>query len=100
MKKVRIPKILKNKYVIILLVFVVWVGFLDRNNMIATMQNKKKLQKLEEELEYYKKEIRETQKSLKNLRTNDRSFEKFARENFYLKRDGEEIFVVDEDKLK
>jgi cell division protein DivIC len=100
MKKIRIPKILKNKYIIILIVYVVWMGFLDRNNLIATIRNKNKLAKLEADRHYYLKEIEETKKSLNDLKNNSRSFEKFARENYFLKKDGEDIFVVDEEKLK
>ena len=99
MKKPRIPKFFKNKYVVIICIFVVWVGFLDRNNLIATFKNKKILHKLETERNYYLKEIKTTKKNLNDLKNNNRSFEKFARENYFLKKDGEEVFLIDEEKL-
>lgn len=96
----RIPAIFRNKYVIISVAFIIWIVFLDRNNLIYTFKNKRALVKLIEEKGYYNNEIETTRKSLHDLRYNNRTFEKFARENYLLKRDKEEIFLIDEKEIK
>lgn len=92
----RIPSIFKNKYFIISAAFVIWIGFLDRNNLVYTFKNKNDLRKLKEEKGYYIDEIESTKKNLHDLKNNSRTFEKFAREHYLLKREKEEIFLIDE----
>lgn len=95
----RIPSIFRNKYFIISAAFIIWIGFLDRNNLVYTLKNKRELGKLIEEKGYYNNEIESTKKSLHDLRYNNRTFEKFARENYLLKREKEEIFLIDETEI-
>jgi cell division protein DivIC len=96
----RIPAIFRNKYFIISAAFIIWIGFLDRNNLVYTFKNKRALGKLTEEKGYYNNEIETTKKSLHDLRYNNRTFEKFAREHYLLKREREEIFLIDEKEIK
>jgi cell division protein DivIC len=96
----RIPAIFRNKYFIISAAFIIWIFFLDRNNLIYTFKNKRALKKLTEEKGYYNNEIETTKKSLHDLRYNNRTFEKFARENYLLKREKEEIFLIDEKEIR
>ena len=96
----RIPPIFRNKYFLISLAFIIWIGFLDRNNLVYTFKNKRMLGKLTEEKGYYINEIENTKKSLHDLRYNNRTFEKFAREHYLLKREREEIFLIDETETK
>lgn len=86
--------ILRNKYVISILVFVVWISFFDRNDLFTQWERKKELQKLETSKEYYETEIASTEKELKELQNNPAALEKFARENFYLKRPEEQVFII------
>jgi hypothetical protein len=96
----RIPNIFRNKYFIISAAFFIWIVFLDRNNFIYTYKNKRAIKKLTEEKGYYLNEIETTKKSLYDLRYNNRTFEKFARENYLLKKEKEEIFLIDEKETK
>ena len=55
---------------------------------------------LEDEKEYYKREIEKDKKAIKKLSTEE-GLEKFAREEYYMKRENEEIFIIEyEDSLK
>src|SRR3954465_8232378 len=87
-------KILKNKYVISLVVFVVWISFFDRNDLFTQWDRKQELQKLETSKKFYEEEIATTRKDLTDLNNNPAVLEKFAREKFYLKRPNEEIFII------
>jgi cell division protein DivIC len=86
----------KNKYLVSLVVFVVWISFFDRNDLFTQYDRKKELQKLEKSKEYYLEEITSTKKELRDLNTNPAVLEKLAREKFFLKRPNEEIFIVED----
>jgi cell division protein FtsB len=87
-------RLLKNKYFITLLLFTVWMAFFDRNDFYTRYSYHKELQKLEEEREYYLREIELTQRKQHELMSNPTNLEKFAREEYLMKKENEDIFLV------
>src|SRR4051812_45010979 len=87
-------KIFRNKYLVSLIVFLVWISFFDRNDLITQWDRKQELKKLETSAEFYEKEIATTRKDLMDLNNNPSTLEKFAREKFFLKRPNEQIFLI------
>lgn len=87
-------RILKNKYVIITLVFFVWIIIFDKNNLLSQIELAKKLHKLKEDKNYYLKEIIADSIKTHELLTNPENLEKFARERYLMKRDSEDIFLI------
>jgi len=79
------------------IVFIVWLSFFDQNNWIAQMQYQFELNKLDNEREFYEEEIKIVTQDLKELQTNPKSLEKFAREKYLMKKDNEEVFVLIEE---
>ncbi len=90
----RIPPLLRNKYVLTTLGFIIWLLFFDRHDIISQFKLRKELHKLEEEKAYYVKEIEKDSKNLNELLTNPKTLEKFAREKYLMKKDNEDIFVI------
>jgi cell division protein DivIC len=90
-------KIIRNRFVIATLVFIVWVGFIDRNNFILSYKTRKAIRELEQNRDYYLNEIEETKRVKNELLNNRTSMEKFARETYFMKKPTEEIFVVVEE---
>ena len=88
---------LRNKYVLTIVLFVVWVAFFDQNNLVDRFSNIKKLNQLKKEKEYYEKKIVEDQQRLKELKSDNDDLEKFARETYYMKKDNEDVYVVIEE---
>lgn len=86
---------LKNKYVIAMLVFVFLLLFYDRNDIFVQLQRQRELSTLEKSKEFYQTEIDKIQKELSSLENNPTALEKYAREHLYMKRDSEEVFIVD-----
>jgi cell division protein DivIC len=89
-----IPSWLKNKYLLAGAVFLVWIFFFDDRDIpgsIGRISTYKKLQQTEQHLN---KQIAETQKDLNLLKTNPETIEKYARENYLMKKDNEELFVM------
>lgn len=90
--------IVRNKYILTTLLFLVWIIFFDNNNLLDRISNIKKLNQLNKDKEYYIKKIEEDNKRMEELRTNKENLEKFAREQYLMKRDNEDIFIfVEED---
>jgi cell division protein FtsB len=87
-------KIFKNIFVLIFVVFAVWMLFFDTNSFLTHLDLNKEMDDLESEKEYYKREIEKDKKELETL-TNDGGLEKFAREKYYMKRDNEEIYIIE-----
>lgn len=86
-----------NKYVVVLAVFVVWVVFFDENNLMKHRQNLEELAQLEAQVDFYKHKIEADKRKLYELQTNDENLEKFAREQFLMKKADEDIFVIVEE---
>ena len=96
----KIFKPFKNIFILILAIFVVWMIFFDANSWFIHHDLNKDVDALESEKEYYKKEIEKDKKVIKKLSTEE-GIEKFAREEYYMKRDSEEIYIIEyEDSLK
>ena len=89
----KIPSWLKNKYTYSILTFIIWVSFIDQNNVMTAYSYNVELRKLESEKEYFNEAIEKTSKELFDLTENPATLEKFARENYYMKKEGEEVFV-------
>lgn len=89
-----IPSFLKNKYLIAGVFFLVWIVFFDPKDIpssINRIETYKKLQQTELNLN---KKIAETRKDLNLLKTNPQTIEKYARENYMMKKDNEDLFII------
>ena len=99
-KRIRLenlPDFLKNKYVITSIIFLVWISFFDQNNWFERLKNMKQLNQLEDDKQYYQTKIKEETKRLKELQTDKENLEKFAREQYLMKKDDEDIFLIIEE---
>lgn len=91
--------LLRNKFVIALLAFGVWILFFDRNDLFTQWGRKTELQKLETSKEYYQGEIASIKKDLADLDSDPAILEKIGREKFYLKRTNEDVFLVEDSMM-
>ena len=88
----------KNKYVITLLVFIIWMLFFDQNSLLDRIRMYSEIRQLEDEQEYYEQEIKKDSTRLHELTTDKDNLEKYAREQFYMKKPDEDVFVVIEEE--
>ncbi len=92
--------IVTNIYILILTVFVIWMVFFDTNSLLIHSELQGEIKKLEKQKEFLEAEIEKDKKIIEKL-SDPEELEKFARENYYLKRKGEEIYLIEyEDSLK
>lgn len=87
---------LKSKYTLTLLCFVGWLLFFDHNDTLTQIDRRSELRQLEKGKEYYNEQIQGIRKELSELDNNPASLEKAAREKFMMKKDDEELFIIEE----
>ncbi len=90
----RIPVFFRNKYIITILLFLIWIFLLDSNNLIIRIRKMRELHKLRNEKEYYVNKIEEDSRKLMELKTDNDNLEKFAREQYRMKKPDEDLYIV------
>lgn len=92
-----IPGWMKNKYLLTLLVFSVWLLFFDDRDVITThFKHRNELNQLEQSRDYYLQQIENTREELDNLKSNPALMEKYAREKYWMKKDNEDLYILPE----
>jgi len=91
-----LPPIFRNFYFVTGFCFLVWMLFLDSNDLISRYKLGAKLRSLENEKEYYQEKINEVKKDKTELTTNRELLEKFAREKYLMKKEKEDLFIIQE----
>ncbi|MGB5237085.1 MAG: septum formation initiator family protein [Flavobacteriaceae bacterium] len=92
--------ILTNIYVLVLTVFVIWMTFFDTNSLLIHLELRREIKKLEKQQEFLREEIAKDKKVIEKL-SDPEELEKFAREQYYLKKKNEEIYIIEyEDSIK
>lgn len=94
----RLPRVFRNFYWVTGLCFLVWMLFLDSNDLISRFKLGAKLRSLEKEKEYYQAKIAEVEKDRKELMSNRELLEKFAREKYLMKKEKEDIFIIQDEE--
>ncbi len=84
----------KNIYLIILLIFVIWMFFFDAHSWLFHHELNANKDELEYQKRHYKNEIAKDKKAIKELST-DEGIERTARENYYMKKPNEDIFIIE-----
>lgn len=93
-------KALMNFYIIISLIFIIWMLFIDTNSYIFHSKLNSEIEELKIKKETLQREIIKDQKFIDDMKDLDK-YEAFAREKFFMKKDREEIFILEfKDSIK
>ncbi len=92
----RVPSLFKNFYFSAGLFFIVWLAFFDSNDLVSRFRMSRKLNQLASEKEYYQEKIKQVKKDRHELMTNQELLEKFAREKYLMKKETEDIFIIED----
>ena len=85
--------------VFIVLIFVIWMIFFDTNSLIIHNELSNDIDKLNNQKKYFTNEINKDKSELKLLQT-DSGLEKYAREKLFMKKENEDIFLIEYDTLR
>jgi cell division protein DivIC len=93
-------RFISNKYLLILILFLIWMFFFDTNSFFIHNELNHDINALEENKEFYKEEIKKDKVFIEKMKDSN-EVEKFAREKYYLKKENEEIFIIEhQDSIK
>lgn len=81
-----------NKYMLSMILFVVWISFFDKNNLITQYKLSDKLERLDSEKTSYEHKLEAALKEKEDLHNNK---ERYAREKYFAKKDNEEIYIIE-----
>tara|TARA_B100001989_G_C24311415_1_gene350661 strand:- start:182 stop:490 length:309 start_codon:yes stop_codon:yes gene_type:complete len=95
----KITNFFKNPMVFIVLIFVIWMIFFDTNSLIIHNELSNDIDKLNNQKKYFTNEINKDKSELKLLQT-DSGLEKYAREKLFMKKENEDIFLIEYDTLR
>ena len=98
-RKNRFIKIRTNVFVLILIPFLIWMTFIDNNSYLVHRKLDHEINDLENTISFYKKKIEEDKATIKNLK-DSLQLERFAREKYLLKKDNEDIYLIEFDTIK
>lgn len=94
----RIPSFVKNFYFIFGFLFILWMIFFDSNDLINQFRAAGKLNDLKKEKAFYEEKIVQVKAEREAFLNNEEALEKFARENYLMKKKGEDVYIVIEEK--
>jgi len=68
--------------------------FIDSNDFYTQFKLNNQLNTLEDEKEFYQHKIEEVKQEREQLLTDKDELEKFARENYLMKKESEDLFII------
>ncbi len=93
----KLPRWMKNRYFISSVLFFIWMFFFDTNSMLIQIKQKREIKKIENNIQYYNQEIKSDNMKIEIL-SNDTltaELEKYLRENLFLSKKNEEVFIIE-----
>ena len=87
-------RIASNKYLLVLLGFVLWMLFLDTNSWLIHHELNTEIKELEKNKAYYLDQINSDKAIMEQL-NDSLELESFARQEYYMKRENEEIYIIE-----
>lgn len=86
--------LVKNKYAITVFCFVMWLTFVDQDTLYVRYTLNKQVRQLEAERNGLREDIEQTRRKMDELKSDKAALEKFAREEYFMKKSDEVIFIV------
>jgi len=91
----RIPTPMRNRYFLTLVIFFGWLIFFDKHDVLTQYKLQRTVNTLEQDKTYYSEEIKKAEQKRLDLELNK---EKYAREQYYMKKKNEEVFIIEKEE--
>lgn len=89
--------IARYKYVIVIVLGVVFVGFVDDNSFVQRVKYDLQISDLKQQINTYDAKHAQNAAALHELKRDPKKIEKIARERYFMKTDDEDVFVLSDD---
>ncbi len=86
---------MRNKYVLTAVLFCVWMLFFDRHDLFTQRHLQNTLDDMNAKNKHFQEKVKEVDKENRELSASEENMERFAREKYLMKKDDEEIFVIE-----
>jgi cell division protein FtsB len=83
-----------NKYWLVIIIFLTITFVVGDSNLYKRYTYDEKIRQLEDEIKYYRKEIEANRKKLDDLHTSKERLERFAREEYFMQKQDEDLFII------
>lgn len=93
-------KIFLNKYLIVGVFFLVWMIFFDQNSFFSHRELDKEINELNRDKKYYQEKLEKETIQINRMKRDSNEIERIAREKHFLKKENEDVFIVEEQKVK
>lgn len=91
---INVVSIFRNKYFLAASAFTVWILFFDKNDLFTQMERRDELLQMKESKAYFQQQIDDDRKFSDELKHNPAIIEKYAREKYFMKKDNEDLFII------
>ena len=88
----QLPAPLRNKYILVLVIFGVLMIFVDKHDLWTQIKLKNSVDRLEEDKAYFENEIEKAKQDRLDIENNK---EQFAREKYHMHKADEEVFIIE-----
>lgn len=83
-----------NAYWLVTIVFFALTFVMGDNSLYKRYTYDEKIRSLEKEIKHYQKEIEINSKKLNDLHTDKEGLERFAREEYFMKKPNEDVYII------
>ncbi len=99
MKKIDAPFLKRYRfYIVSSLIMVVWLTFFDRSNLLKQFDMALELRQMQKQKEFFEKELAKVKTEEAEVLGSMASLEKYGREKYLMKKEGETVFVLVDDQ--
>lgn len=91
----KILQFIFNKYVLTIAGFLALIIFFDQNDLVSQRERQRELQDVRKDITFLKEDITRMNKDYVALTTNPQELERYAREHYRMKRDSEDLYIVE-----
>jgi len=84
-----------NKYWIVTIIFLAITLIIGDSNLFKRIKYDERIRFLENEIIYYQKELEQNKRKIQELQTDRAGLEQFAREEYLMKKEDEDIFIIE-----
>jgi cell division protein FtsB len=99
LKNNKVFKILTNIFVLIFIPFIIWMLFFDENSYLVHRKFNSEIKDLESTVSFYKTKIAQDKATIMKL-NDSLQLERFAREQYLMKKENEDIYIIEFDTIK
>jgi cell division protein FtsB len=90
--------IVKFKYVITVIVFGILIGFVGEHSLVERYKQRQEMKELQSEIDKYNSKFDSDKELLMRLKNNPEAIKDVARERYFMKKENEDIFIIEDEK--